>query len=169
MEEEQETPRLTKNSKCLGYIFAVICVITGVALFVAGIILVQHKDQHSPIIAWVSMFLALLLFYFPVMMLFCMRNYSSTQTTDDVVVSSIPAEDLEKSPAPTLLYNHVPFVESSSIDLPDYFTAVQNTGDVYSSVDADVCTEGVPEIRPPCYEQALEMAAMSATSEAVCT
>lgn len=91
------------------------------------------------------------------------RTRRLTRTPREVVVSSIPAGDLEKSPAPTLPYNHVPhrepFVKSSSIDLPDYFAAVRNIGEVNLSVEAEVWTEGAPEIRPPCSEQALEMAA----------
>ena len=97
------------------------------------------------------------------------RTRSLTQTPREVVVSSIPAGDLEKSPAPILPYNHVlhrePFAESSSIDLPDYFTAVRNIGEVNLSMDAEVWTEGSPEIPPPCYEQALEMAATASKVE----
>ncbi|XP_078345255.1 uncharacterized protein LOC144630760 [Oculina patagonica] len=77
-----------------------------------------------------------------------------------VVISRIPTEDLEKSPAPILPYNHIPhrqpFDETSSNDLPDYFTAVQNIDDIW--------TENVPGTPPPSYEQALEMASLAAAT-----
>ena len=82
-------------------------------------------------------------------------------STPRVAISSIPAEDLEKSPAPTLLYSHLPHGQSFAIipstDLPDYFAAVQNTDAVYSSVGAEVWTEDETESPPPSYEEALEM------------
>jgi len=102
----------------------------------------------------------------------------------EVIISHIPAEDLEKSPAPLLPYHHTPHyqpmdlcveastrdlpdyftsfqnsyeVETSSGDLPDYCSAVQNIDDVYSSFEVGFWTEDVPKTPPPCYEQALEM------------
>ena len=95
----------------------------------------------------------------------CKRRHINT--TPQVVISLIPAEDLEKSAAPILPYNHVPrrlpFVETSSIDsLPDYFTVVQNPDEVYLSVEADVWAEDVPETPPPCYEEALKMTTFAA-------
>ena len=92
----------------------------------------------------------------------CCKRWKNSPTPQ-VVVSSIPAEDLEKSAAPILHYNQVPhrlpFIETASIDsLPDYFTVVQNPDEVYLSVEADVRAENVPETPPPCYEEALEMA-----------
>lgn len=88
-------------------------------------------------------------------------------TTPQVVVSLIPAEDLEKSAAPILPFVHVPhrlpFIETSSIDsLPDYFTVVQNADGIYLSLDADLWIENVPETPPPSYEEALEMATLAA-------
>ena len=90
-----------------------------------------------------------------------------TNTTPQVVVSLIPAEDLEKSAAPILPFIHVPhrlsFKETSSIDsLPDYFTVVQNPDGVYLSEDAEVWNENVPETPPPSYEEALEMTTFAA-------
>ena len=95
----------------------------------------------------------------------CKRVHISTPP--QVVISLIPAEDLEKSAAPVLPYNRVPrrlpFLETSSIDsLPDYFTVVQNPDAVCLSLDADVWTENVPETPPPSYEEALEMATSAA-------
>ena len=80
--------------------------------------------------------------------------------TPQVVISSIPAEDLEKSPAPILPYNRVPHRQplaiTPSTDLPDYFTAVQ---DIYED-----WAEDVPGTPPPSYEQALEMPILAAAS-----
>ena len=94
-------------------------------------------------------------------------NIRHINTTPQVVISSIPAEDLEKSAAPILSYSHVPrhlpFIETSSIDsLPDYFAVVQNPDEVYLSVDAGGWAEDVPETPPPCYEQALQMTTYAA-------
>ena len=88
-------------------------------------------------------------------------------TTPQVVVSLIPAEDLEKSAAPILPFVYFPgrlsFIETSSINsLPNYFSVVQNSDEVYSSVDAEVWIENVPETPPPTYEQALEMTTFAA-------
>ena len=84
----------------------------------------------------------------------------------EVVVSLIPAEDLDKSAAPipfVQVPHRLPFIETSSIDsLPDYFTVVQNADEVYLSEDADVWTENVPETPPLSYEEALEMSTFAA-------
>ena len=163
---EQETPRSSKNGRWLGLLFAFICINVSVAMFVVVILRKDCPDckQFSPIPLPLLIILATLLLSLGVSILtpLLRRTRSLTQTPREVVVSSIPAGDLEKSLAPILPYYHVPhgadgepFVENSSIDLPDYFTAIRNIGEVNLSVDAEVWTE----IRPPCYEQALEMAA----------
>ena len=89
------------------------------------------------------------------------RQYSQNSSfSGAVVISMIPVEDLEKSPAPVLPYNHIPH-RQMAIDLPDYFTAVRDIAEAeYSSVDATIWTEGFPETPPPSYEQALEMVAI---------
>jgi len=99
-------------------------------------------------------------------MMLCYKR-RQINTTPQVVVSLIPAEDLEKSAAPILHFVHVahrlPFMETSSIDsLPDYFTAVQNPDEVYASVDEGVWIENVIETLPPSYEEALEMTTFAA-------
>lgn len=81
-------------------------------------------------------------------MVFCKRR-QDISTTPDVVISEIPAEDLDKSPAPILPYchtpHHSPFVDTSSIDLPDYYTAVYiSNGDEASSAN------------PPDYDTAVK-------------
>ena len=94
-------------------------------------------------------------------------NRRHINTSPQVVVSLIPAEDLDKSAAPILPFvrvpHRLPYVETSSIDsLPDYFTVVQNADEVYSSVDVDVWTENVTETPTPSYEEALEMTTFAA-------
>lgn len=99
-----------------------------------------------------------------------------------VVVSEIPAQDLEKTPAASSLNygqaripRHEPasFVaDSHSIDLPDYFTIVQqNSEDVYPSVDVAFWTEdrdvSDDENPPPCYEQALKISGLLTTTNDV--
>ena len=107
-----------------------------------------------------------------------MKRVKSVQ----VVVSEIPARDLEKTPAASSLncgQNRIPrhepasFVaDSHSIDLPDYFTIVQqNSEDVYPSVDVAFWTEdrdvSDDENPPPCYEQALKISGLLTTSNDV--
>lgn len=112
------------------------------------------------------------------------RKRPQHTTTAQVVISEIPAEDVEKSPAPILPYNHITHhqPEASSIDLPDYFATVQSSSDIfevdassenlpdyfttvhsidegYSSVEVGLSTDDVPNSPPPCYEQALGMTA----------
>ena len=169
---EQDAQRLSKNANWLGLFFAFVCINTSVALFVT--ISVMSADncldckQFSPILLPMLIILAIFLLFLGVSILtpLCLRQARRSITrTPQVVVASIPVGDLEKSPAPILPDNHLPhgkpsFVEGSAIDLPDYFTAVSNIGEVDLSVDVNVCTEGDPEFQPPpCYEQALEMAA----------
>ena len=99
-----------------------------------------------------------------------------------VVVSEIPAQDLEKTPAASSLnygQDHIPrhepasfVVDSHSIDLPDYFTIVQqNSEDVYPSVDVAFWTEdrdvSDDENPPPCYEQALKISGLLTTTNDV--
>ena len=100
----------------------------------------------------------------------------------EVVVSEIPVQDLEKTPAASSLNygqaripHHEPasFVaDSHSIDLPDYFTIVQkDSEDVYPSVDVAFWTEdrdvSDDENPPPCYEQALKISGLLTTTNDV--
>lgn len=161
--------QLTKNPKWLGFCLAFVCINISVALFVAIAILRKEAcldcKQFSPILLPMLVILATLLLFLGVSMLMslCLKRTRSFTRTPQVVISSIPAGDLEKSPTAILPYNHgEPFVECSSIDLPDYFTAVRSIGEVDLAVIAAVRTEGALEVEPPpCYERALEMAATS--------
>ena len=103
-----------------------------------------------------------------ILMAFSWKNVQNN-TYDDIpraVISLIPAEDLEKSPAPVLPYYHIPRVaafekKTPALDLPDYYTVVQNFDAFYSVVDDEgIWTVDIPEIPetpPPFYAQALEM------------
>ena len=62
------------------------------------------------------------------------RRDISSHLTPQVIVSEIPTEDINKSPAYVLPYNHKPYCHQSivewidsNIDLPDYFSAVQHS------------------------------------------
>ncbi|CAH3133983.1 unnamed protein product [Pocillopora meandrina] len=95
------------------------------------------------------------------------KKCCARQVAESVVISTIPAEDLEKSPAPDLQHNDISSSHlffSTTSDLPDYFTAVANADNLYSTVDAGVWTEDVPNFPPPSYERALEMAALAFTT-----
>lgn len=83
-----------------------------------------------------------------------------------VVVSTIPAEDLEKSPAPILAYNHIPhrqaFAEDAATALPEFSTVVNNIDEIStSSANEGFWTEEMdvdgPVTPPPTYEEALVM------------
>ena len=84
----------------------------------------------------------------------------------DVVVSEVPIEDLEKSPAPILPYSHIPhrpaICQACSTDLPDYFIAISNVSEVSPQLSEGFWTEDIDTSDdengpPPCYEQALRM------------
>ena len=86
--------------------------------------------------------------------------------TSRVAISSIPVEDLEKTPASTLHYNRVSqrqqlaqasSTHQTSLDLPDYFSIVQNMDEVYLAVNMEDSSENVPETPPPRYEEAIEI------------
>ena len=111
------------------------------------------------------------LFLLGVMTLALVVHYKRRQrsTTSRVVISSIPAEDSEETPAPTLHYNRTSqrqqldqalSTHPTSVDLPDYFSVVQNIDEIYSSMNAaEVSSENVPETPPPSYEEALGITA----------
>ncbi|XP_078345776.1 uncharacterized protein LOC144631238 [Oculina patagonica] len=162
----QESPRLSKNSKLLGFLFAFICIGGSVAIF--GVVVFLRKDcpdckQRSPILVAMLAILGTLLFFLGLSILtaFCRRRRNSSTLPPQVVMSSIPAEDLENSPAPIRPGKHVAYgrlvvIEASSLDLPGYFTAVQNTDAVNSSAEAGFWKDDL-DIRPPSYEQAVAL------------
>ena len=97
----------------------------------------------------------------------CNKRRRPESNSIDVVVSEIPMEDLEKSPAPILPYNHIPHrpvcAEGCSTDLPDYFIAISNVPKVSPHLgQRGFWTESIDNSDderdpPPCYEQALRM------------
>ena len=97
----------------------------------------------------------------------CNKRRRPESNSVDVVVSEIPMEDLEKSPAPILPYNHIPHrpvcAEGCSTDLPDYFIAISNVPKVSPHLgQRGFWTESIDNSDdekdpPPCYEQALRM------------
>ena len=84
----------------------------------------------------------------------------------DVVVSEVPIEDLEKSPAPILPYNNIPhrpaICQACLTDLPDYFIAISNVSEVSTQLSGGFWTTDIDASDdengpPPCYEEALRM------------
>jgi len=153
----------------LHLLLAFFCITASVALFMfrQGLL----NTNFSNILVVILGIVATVLFLFGVCLIIIFlrrRLHSPTQ----VVISSIPDEDLDKSPAPILPYSHVPHrlpfvVKACSTGLPDYFTANQKFDEATfdSSLNADVWTEDVPGTPPPCYEEALEMTLGSAEME----
>ena len=97
----------------------------------------------------------------------CNKRHRPESNSIDVVVSEIPMEDLEKSPAPILPYNHIPHrpvcAEACCTDLPDYFIAISNVPKVSPHLGQrgfwteDIDNSDDEKDPPPCYEQALRM------------
>ena len=97
----------------------------------------------------------------------CNKRHRPESNSVDVVVSEIPMEDLEKSPAPVLPYNHIPHrpvcAEACCTDLPDYFMAISNVPKVSPHLGQrgfwteDIDNSDDEKDPPPCYEQALRM------------
>ena len=145
---------------CIAMSAAILGVVFHLFTFSADCVSCRSYFSILGIVAAVLFAVGLLILLLRPVMLCCKRRH--TNTTPQIIVSLIPAEDLEKSAAPILPFVHVPnrlsFIDTSSIDsLPDYFTVVQNADEAYSSVDAHVWTENVSETPPPTYEEALEM------------
>ena len=152
--EEQEAPRSPKHSERLAFLFTFICIIASV--FISVIVIFLRSEcpdckKRSPILVPMLVVLVTLLFFLGLSMLtaFCASRKNSLTLTPQVARSSISDNRVPCGQ---------PFVtEASSLYLPDYFTAIQNTGAVYSSADTEFCTH-VLEIRPPSYEQAVTSA-----------
>ena len=127
----------------------------------------RFRDRNKSHLVTILGTIATLLFFFGGSLLTaCWRRgqNSTSEAVPQVVISLIPDEDLEKSPAPILPYNHIPrhqpiVMKASSQDA----TVVKNIDEVCSSVDAKVWTEDVPESPPPCYEEAIKMKTLAVT------
>ena len=164
---DQEAPRLSKNSKRLGFIFAFVFVSASVAIF--AVLTCMRKNclegrQRSPIVQAMLAMLGALLFFLGLSILAasCRRRKNSSPTPQVAFSGSTVAEDLENSFAPTLPCSQVadgqPFViEASSLELPDYFTATQTACAVFSYMESAFWSPNVHEILPPSYEEALKL------------
>ena len=166
---EQEAPRMSKNAKRLGLSFVFFCIIASVVLFAAVAISLRDCPdckQRSPMVVPMMAILGTLLLLLGISILtaFCRGRRNSSTRTPRVVISAIHAE---KSPALALPYYYVPHGQpaSSPEDLPNYFTAIQNTGEVYPSLPAAARLGDILEIQPPCYEEAVAMAAFKSATE----
>ena len=162
---EQDTHRSLNCERKL-YLCASLLFILASAVLLVFVFILFAEDCPGcrTFVASILTTLAIVLFFAGLLILsrtLC-ANRRQSHVTPQVVISFIPAEDLEKSPVSFLPYDQFPHgepsaPETSSVDLPDYFTVVQNIHEVYSSLDEDVWTEDVPETPPPCYEKAIEM------------
>ena len=166
--EEQE--RLSRSREIVCFLIAAlgyILIVTSLVLFTFAIFVLFTENSNLAIRSAITATMMLIFGMILVLLVHIHLKRGSKTSAVQVVISTIPAEDLTKSPAPTLPYYHTPrrqpFDGASSIDLPDYFTAVQDSNEVYSSVNAAVCTDDFSEpfAPPPCYEEALKMASIT--------
>ena len=174
MTEYNEGPAIWRVSKVtrrvlcvIGVVAAFLCFAESSATFTAIFVVFCSHCSRPAAVSLSAIGITILYF-----VIFGCREGDNTENDADVVISEIPAEDVEKSPAPVIPYNHIPhyspFVQPSSRDLPDYFTTMQNSNggdlpDYYSILQngngaqlfADAEISG--DTSPPCYEKALEM------------
>ena len=163
--EEQENSRLSRSRASVCFLIAAlgyILIVTSLVLFTFAIFVLFTENSNLAIRNATTASVMLIFGIILVLLVHIHLKRGSKTSAVQVVISTIPAEDLTKSPVPTLSYYHTPrrqpFVGASSIDLPDYFTAVQDLNEVYSSVDAAFGTDDAP---PPSYEEALKMASIT--------
>ena len=165
-ETTQETSRYSRCEISATIWFVVFCMAAGTTCLVLVFAYFcpdcrVPADSTLVIVYWFTaiVFFILGLLTLAKLVRYKLRRQDSSTTR---AVLSIPAEDLETSVTPVLPYIHIPdrqpLFNASSMDLPDYFTVIQNVGEAYSQfVDAEDWSEDFPETPPPSYEQALEM------------
>ena len=163
---EQQASRTFQNVRrhylLVSTVCAFLCLVSGVATLVIILVLFCPTCRFpNSFSAWIYGTAAVLLSLLAVLVFLITVHYKRRQngltcgSTPEVVFPTIPAENLENFDGALLptAYNHVfrrfPIVEVSSMHLPDYFTAVQSTENIYSS--------DVPDTPPPCYEEVVEM------------
>ena len=182
MTENTEVQAIWRSSKCKKllclsvFVFGLICLLTSAALvlLVFAFMFRSCSEQNECHRSWGKIcggIAALLFVVGASTLLFCHKRRKHSPAFQ-VVISEIPSRDLVKSPAPILPYNHIPhrqpFVEASSKDLPDYFTAVLNIDEVGLSVHEGFWTKDKEnESPPPSYEQALKMLELTDTASDV--
>lgn len=141
---------------------------TTAALVLVFVLLCAECSSPNSLVAsvyWVAAIFLLCIGVTTLVMLVYVRK-TGTISNLQAAISRVPVADLEKSPTPVLINNHIPHRRpwdgpSSSIDLPDYFTAIQNNCEVSSTVNVDdALLEEFPRTPPPCYEKALELATL---------
>ena len=179
MVDEQESSRSsTKCTRRICLTLAFSSLTASVTIFLVVVFLFEYcpdckkrlRDRNNSYFVRIFGTIATLLFFLGGSILTACwrrRQNNRSEAVPQVAVSLVPAEDLEKSPAPILPYNHIPrnqpiAMKASSQDVPGYST-VKNIDEVYSSVDAKVWREDVPETPPPCYEEALKMKTLAVT------
>ena len=181
VDDQESSTSSTKCTRKLCLSLAFFSLAASVAIFLIIVFLFEYcpgcqlssRDRNESYLVTILGTIAMLLFFFGGSILTaCWRRGQNSRTDDEpqVVVSLIPAEDLEKSPAPILPYNHIPrhqpiFMKATLLDVPGYSSVVKNIGDVCSSV----WTEDVLETPPPCYEEALKMERLAVTLNATDT
>ena len=146
---------------------ALICIAASVVLLMLRQFVLDTNVSYIVVVILGIIAAVLVLFGVSLIIIFWRRRlHNPTQVV--ISSSSIRDEDLQKSPAPILPYNHVPHrlplvVKACSVGLPDYFTAIQKFDEPTfdSTLNEDVWTEDVPEPPPPCYEKALEMTTLA--------
>ncbi|XP_068688360.1 uncharacterized protein [Montipora foliosa] len=123
----------------------------------------QEMVRNMRIFATVLFLLGILL----IALSLCCKGPENSLAPTQVVISSIPAEDMEKTPAPVLGQNHAPhrpaFAEGESTNSPALRptrTTVENVDETSnSSANAGFWTEDNdgPITPPPTYEEAIVM------------
>ena len=170
VDEELSSPS-TKCTRRVCLTLAFSSLTASVVIFLIVIFLFEYcpdcqerfRERNESYLVTILGTIATLLFFFGGSILTaCWRRgqNSTSEAVPQVVVCLIPEEDLEKSPAPILPYNHIPrhqpiVMKASSQDVPGYSTVVKNFDEVHASV--------IPETPPPCYEEALKMKTLAVT------
>ena len=119
----------------------------------------RFRDRNESYLVTILGTIATLLFFLGGSILTaCWRRgqHSTSEAVPQVIISLIPDEDMEKSPAPILPYNHIPRHQ------PAVMKASSQGVTVVKNID-EVCSEDVPETPPPCYEEAIKMKTMAVT------
>ena len=183
---ETSTQEASRSSKCTENLF--ISVLLGLAFFciavsTVGLVIIltfgcpgcnsvtSSSVVHTYWVATVSLFLSGVM----TLALFVYYKRRQHSTTSGIAISSIPAEDLEETTAD---YNRISQRQqlaqassthpATSLDLPDYFSVVENIDEVYSSVNtAEVSSENVPETPPPSYEEATGITTLALSTAVV--
>ena len=198
--QDEAVSRWSKCRRNVYFVFGLLCFVASAVLLLLAFLLFKsctNCQSSTTELTEGEMIggVAILLFLIGGLTLILWRKSRPHSSSPQVVISEIPAADLEKSPAPILPYNHIPhhepFVDASSfsLDLPDYFTIVNNTLP-YAPLDVTVLDDGgggggggdddddvdnteevdpflnsswtdVSDTSPPSYKEALEMMASS--------